>query len=145
VIPLPIVDQDWPSASHAPATPAGIMAIARALRADLVLVPETYSWGRRYYLIDGVARVGTQVRLYDGRTGALLFQSRHEQVKNAGVFKIPLGPGPAVAGPILGLQHIHMSYMCNEVARQIGEDLLHAYGSIAAGAAGRAGQSSTDR
>ncbi len=134
VIPLPVVDRDRAPAPDAPATPEEIIATARALHADLLLVPEAYSWRRRYYLIHGVARVGAQVKLYDGRTGALLFESRHEQVKNEGTFNIPLGLVPIVAGPILGLQPIHMSYMCNEIARRIGEDLLRAYGSIAAGA-----------
>jgi hypothetical protein len=46
-----------------------------------VLVPETYSWKRRYYLLHGVSRVGITAKIYDGDTGKLLFESMHEQVR----------------------------------------------------------------
>ncbi|OGP84853.1 MAG: hypothetical protein A2Y95_09195 [Deltaproteobacteria bacterium RBG_13_65_10] len=134
VIPLPLVDRDQPPPLGPHSSPDEVVAAARALHADLVLVPEVTAWHRRYYLIHAVARVGIQARVYDGRTGALLFQSRQEQVKNEGIFKIPLGALPVVVGPILGLQHTHLSYMCDETARRIGEDLLRAYGSIAGSA-----------
>ena len=42
---------------------------------------------------------------------------------NQGNFKIPAGYLAVVAGPIVGLQRMHMSYMCHNVAAEIAKDL----------------------
>jgi len=123
VTPLPLVDRVVPPGTVLSPGPKAITSAARALHADLVLVPEIYSWRRRYYLVHGVSRVGITGRIYDGATGKLLFESIHEQVKNQGELKIPAGYLAVLAGPILGLQHIHMADMCRNVSRKIGEDM----------------------
>ncbi len=123
VIPLPVVDRVVPPGTVIPPGPEAIRSAARALRADLVLVPELYSWGRRYYVLHGVARVGITARVYDGATGKLIFESMHEQVKNQGELKIPGGYLAVVAGPIVALQHIYMADMCRNVSAKIGEDM----------------------
>jgi hypothetical protein len=74
-------------------------------------------------VLHGVSRVGITARVYDGATGKLLFESMHEQVKNQGELKIPAGYLAVLAGPILGLQHIHMADMCRNVSLHIGEDM----------------------
>ncbi len=125
VIPLPDVDRVVPSGTILPPGPQAITAAARALDADLVLVPEIYSWKRRYYVLHAVARVGITARIYDGATGRLLFESRQEQVKNQGQLKIPAGYLAVVAGPVLGLQHVHMADMCRNVSLKIGEDMRY--------------------
>jgi len=123
VIPLPLVDRVVPPGTVLSPGPKAITAAARALHADLVLVPEIYSWRRRYYLVHGVSRVGITARIYDGATGKLLFESMHEQVRNQGALKIPAAAGGAVGGPIVGLQHIYMADMCRNVSGKIGEDM----------------------
>jgi hypothetical protein len=123
VIPLPIVDRDYPPEHGPPAGPATFVDIGKSLKADLILVPEVFSWDRRYYLLHAVARVGLRAKLYDGWTGEPLYDSAHEQVMNQGNFKIPAGYLAVVAGPIVGLQHIHMSYMCENMAAEIAKDL----------------------
>jgi len=122
VIPLPVVDRAVPPGTILPPGPEAITSAARALDADLVLVPEIHSWKHRYYVLHAVARVGITARIYDGATGSLLFESRHEQVKNQGELKIPAGYLAVVAGPILGLQHVHMVDMCRNVSLKIGDD-----------------------
>jgi len=123
VIPLPLVDRVVPPGTVLSPGPKAITSAARALHADLVLVPEIYSWRRRYYLVHGVSRVGITARIYDGATGKLLFESMHEQVRNQGVLKLPPGPFPVLAGPIVGMQHIYMADMCRNVSGKIGEDM----------------------
>jgi len=123
VIALPVVDRALPPGTVLSPDPETIRAAAGALHADLVLVPEIYSWRRRYYLIHVESRVGIGARIYDGATGALLFQSMHEQVRNQGILKIPAGPFAAAAGPIVGMQHIYMADMCQNMSGEIGEDM----------------------
>ena len=123
VIPLPVVDRVLPPGTVIPPGPEAIRSAARALDADLVLVPEIRSWKRRYYLLHAVARVGITARVYDGATGKLLFESMHEQVRNQGVLKLPPAPFAVLAGPIVGMQHIYMADMCRNVSAKIGEDL----------------------
>ena len=123
VVPLPVVDWAYSPEYGPPSHPEELVEVASATKAQLVLVPEIFSWDRDYYLLHAVARVGIGAKLYDGLTGELLYESRHEQVKNPGNFKIPAGYLSVVAGPIVGLQGIYLSYMCNNVARKIGADL----------------------
>jgi hypothetical protein len=123
VVPLPVVDRAYPPENAPPSHPEEFVEIASATNAQLILVPEIFSWDRNYYLIHAVARVGIGAKLYDGLTGELLYESQHEQVMNQGNFKIPGGYLAVVAGPIVGLQGIYLSYMCNNVAGKIGTDI----------------------
>jgi hypothetical protein len=134
VVPLPIVDRDYPPEYGPPVGPATLIEIGKSVKADLILVPEIFSWDRGYYLLHAVSRVGLRAKLYDGWTGEALYDSAHEQVMNQGNFKIPAGYLAVVAGPIVGLQRMHMSYMCLNVAAEIAKDLDTLPGSPQAGA-----------
>jgi hypothetical protein len=127
VIPIPYVDEKAAGMDLKSADAPQIQEVARALQADLVLLPGTYSWKRRYYLLHGVARVGIEARLYDGATGELVYRSMREQVKNQGILKIPAGYLAVVAGPILGLQRTHLTDMCHRVSEKISADLMQVH------------------
>jgi hypothetical protein len=134
VVPLPIVDRDYPPEYGPPAGPATLVDIGKSVKADLILVPEVLSWDRSYYLIHSVTRVGLRARLYDGWTGEALYDSAHEQVMNQGALKIPVWTGGLVYGPIRGLLPFQLRYMCHNVAAEIAKDLETLPGSPQAGA-----------
>lgn len=125
VISLPRVDHALPPAAGPIQGQGEIARAGRALGADLVIQPELFSWKRRYYIVHSVARVGMRVKVYDGRTGALLAVSSHERVRNQGLLKLPFGYGGAIYGPVRGILHSQMSRLLNDVAIRIGDDLAH--------------------
>lgn len=125
LISLPRVDHALPLSDGPVEGQERIARAGRALDADLVILPELFSWKRRYYIIHSVARVGVRVKIFDGKTGALLAESGHERLRNQGILKIPVGYGGAVYGPIRGLLHSQMSFLCDDVAALIGEDLAN--------------------
>ncbi|MDP3937130.1 MAG: hypothetical protein Q8R92_03235 [Deltaproteobacteria bacterium] len=123
LISLPRVDRAIPLSEGPVEGEAEMARAGQALAADLVIQPELFARDRSYYLIQSVARVGMRVKIYDGRTGKLLVESSHEQVRNQGLQKIPVWTGGLVYGPIRGLLHGQMLAICDSVATRIGEDL----------------------
>jgi len=129
VVSLPRVDAVLASNNPAPPDPDEIVRLARQLDARVVILPELFAWDRDYYFLHSVARVGLRVSLFDGETGAPLFRSRREHVRNQGILKIPVGYGGAVYGPIRGILGFQMSFLCDRVSREIAEDLVAYAGS----------------
>jgi hypothetical protein len=123
LVSLPRVDLTIPPSEGPVQDEAAVARAGRAFDADLVILPEVFSWTRKYYVVHSVARVGLRVKVYDGRSGALLLESDHEQVRNQGIQKIPVWTGGLIYGPIRGLLHEQMMYMCDNVADLIGKDL----------------------
>ena len=123
VISLPRVDEVAPPGAPVPQDPDAIIRLARKLDARVIILPELFSWDRDYYLVHSVARVGLRVSLFDGETGALLFRSSHESVRNEGLLKIPTGYGAVLYGPIRGILHFRMTYLCDRVSSEVALDL----------------------
>jgi len=123
LISLPRVDLAIPFDQRPVKGEAAIARAGRAMDADLVIQPELFAWDRSYYVIHSVARVGMRAKLYDGKTGALLGEASREQVRNQGIQKIPLWTGGLIYGPIRGILHEQMAYLCDSVATRLAEDL----------------------
>ena len=89
LISLPRVDHAVPLSEGPVEDEEATARAGRAMDADLVIRPELFSWKRRYYIVHSVARVGVRVKIYDGKTGALLAESSHEQGQEPGVPEDP--------------------------------------------------------
>ncbi len=124
VISLPRVNELAPPGAPLPQDPDAIIRLAQELDARAIILPELFSWDRNYYLIHSVARVGLRVRLFDGETGAPLFMTSREDVRNQGIPKIPVWTGGLIYGPIRGVLRFRMAYLCDRVSSKIAHDLV---------------------
>ncbi len=124
VISLPRVDEAAPPGAPLPQDPDAIVRLAQQLDARVIILPELFSWDRDYYIIHSVARVGLRVSLFDGETGAPLFRASRENVRNQGIPKIPVWTGGLIYGPIRGILHFRMAYLCDRVSSEIADDLV---------------------
>lgn len=64
-----------------------VVDLGRDLKADLILENEIVDWGTKYKVISGVAVVSCRSRLYEARTGAVVWQLdwiRRQQSGNSG-------------------------------------------------------------
>lgn len=124
VISLPRINEVAPPGAPLSQDPDAIIRLAQKLDARVLILPEILSWGRSYYFIHSVARVGLRVSLFDGETGAPLFRASREEVRNQGIVKLPSGYAGVLYGPIRGVMHFRMAYLCDRVSSEIAHDLI---------------------
>lgn len=96
-----------------------LVKIGRWVGADIVVAGEMTKREKLYAVVHSNIRVAARIQVVDVRKGTVIFDIEKEEVRNAGLLRIPTGFVEAAASPIMGLDKYYEDKIVGELARDL--------------------------
>jgi len=96
-----------------------LVRIGKWLQADIVVSGEMTKRERLYAVVHSNIRLAARIRVVDVRKGTVIFDIEKEEVRNAGLLRIPTGFFEAATSPIMGLDKYYEDKIVGDLARSL--------------------------
>jgi hypothetical protein len=100
-------------------TPQELVKIGKWLNADIVVAGEVTKREKLYAVVHSNIRIASRIQVVDVAKGTVIFDIEKEEVRNAGLLRIPTGFVEAATSPIMGLDKYYEDKILCDLARSL--------------------------